>query len=380
MGNLVPQQVNLWMGAAPREGVSSGLHHDFADNLYVLLRGKKTFTIFPPSDAEKLYVNGPLHKVHHNGFIQYADRNVRADGAYVYNVARWKVQNALDAVKEAVDLKDKKAEKEARKELDSAMMELMDVENEEEIDEEIGEDDEDMEEDDEDDEEDEDDQETPEIEEIDEEDYLRGLKTKKRGNKMYFVEDEDDEDEDEQENDDDDDDEDDEDDGEDDGYLIPDEPASFSVVDTETLHSDEIPEEFSLLEHATKITFNVKKGEMLYLPASWFHEVRSYPDVEGKKPGLHMAFNYWFHPPTTDDFDEPYEDNYWEEKFQPIEELVEKAGDDVDEEEAEFMINVPTKGEKGKGYMKPGAWFVRDLRDGTFLGEAPNATISPFGF
>ncbi|KAJ1557600.1 hypothetical protein HK405_015618, partial [Cladochytrium tenue] len=51
LGSLVPQQVNLWIGAATSEGVSSGLHHDYADNLYVMIRGRKRFTLFPPSDA-----------------------------------------------------------------------------------------------------------------------------------------------------------------------------------------------------------------------------------------------------------------------------------------------------------------------------------------
>lgn len=44
VGGLVPQNVNLWMGnSRGGKGSSSGLHHDFHDNLYVLLRGKKTF-------------------------------------------------------------------------------------------------------------------------------------------------------------------------------------------------------------------------------------------------------------------------------------------------------------------------------------------------
>ncbi|CAM9576855.1 unnamed protein product, partial [Sphacelaria rigidula] len=42
-GGLVPQNVNLWMGNSRGKGSSSGLHHDFHDNLYILLRGKKTF-------------------------------------------------------------------------------------------------------------------------------------------------------------------------------------------------------------------------------------------------------------------------------------------------------------------------------------------------
>lgn len=36
MGNLVLQQTNLWLGNC-QEGKSSGLHHDFHDNLYALV-------------------------------------------------------------------------------------------------------------------------------------------------------------------------------------------------------------------------------------------------------------------------------------------------------------------------------------------------------
>lgn len=38
---------------------------------------------------------------------------------------------------------------------------------------------------------------------------------------------------------------------------------------------------------------DLRPGQMLYLPASWFHEVTSFSD--NGKP--HMAFNYWMHPP-----------------------------------------------------------------------------------
>ena len=39
---LVPHQVSLWQGRSLK-GSSSGLHHDFHDNLYVLIRGRKRF-------------------------------------------------------------------------------------------------------------------------------------------------------------------------------------------------------------------------------------------------------------------------------------------------------------------------------------------------
>ena len=70
--SLVPQSVNLWLGrAAGGAGASSGLHHDFHDNLYCLLRGRKSFRLFPPSDAGNLYTHGALRRIHRNGRINY---------------------------------------------------------------------------------------------------------------------------------------------------------------------------------------------------------------------------------------------------------------------------------------------------------------------
>ncbi|CAM9284058.1 unnamed protein product [Pylaiella littoralis] len=80
-GALVPQNVNLWMGHAKGGGSSSGLHHDFHDNLYVLLRGKKTFRLFSPADAHRMYLHGELVKVHPNGRINYRGKETLADGS-----------------------------------------------------------------------------------------------------------------------------------------------------------------------------------------------------------------------------------------------------------------------------------------------------------
>ncbi|CAM9310796.1 unnamed protein product [Ectocarpus sp. 6 AP-2014] len=80
-GALVPQNVNLWMGHTKEGGSSSGLHHDFHDNLYVLLRGKKTFRLFSPADAHRMYLEGELVKVHPNGRINYKDKETLADGS-----------------------------------------------------------------------------------------------------------------------------------------------------------------------------------------------------------------------------------------------------------------------------------------------------------
>ena len=53
-------------------GSSSGLHHDFHDNLYVLIHGRKSFRLFSPGDADKMHTLGPIELVHPNGRICYA--------------------------------------------------------------------------------------------------------------------------------------------------------------------------------------------------------------------------------------------------------------------------------------------------------------------
>ena len=81
----------------------------------------------------------------------------------------------------------------------------------------------------------------------------------------------------------------------------------------------------------------VKSGEMLYLPAGWFHEVTSYSTnvnanmMDGTSGdnnndddnfGGHMAFNYWFHPPDNlfdseeNGFASPYKSKFWAQDFQ----------------------------------------------------------------
>ena len=78
--HLVPQQINMWMGNN-KSGSSSGLHHDYHDNLYILLRGKKRFTLFSPAAIPAMKVHGDVDKVMHNGLITYhGGPSLRADG------------------------------------------------------------------------------------------------------------------------------------------------------------------------------------------------------------------------------------------------------------------------------------------------------------
>lgn len=82
LDRLVPMNYNLWIGSTstePGSGSSSGLHHDFHDNLYILLSGRKTFRLFSPADAERMYTVGQIHKVHANGRICYSQDGQSAD-------------------------------------------------------------------------------------------------------------------------------------------------------------------------------------------------------------------------------------------------------------------------------------------------------------
>ena len=61
------------MGRGTRGETSSGLHHDFHDNLYVLARGFKRFELYAPSECEKMYLKGRATRVCENGMICYDD-------------------------------------------------------------------------------------------------------------------------------------------------------------------------------------------------------------------------------------------------------------------------------------------------------------------
>ena len=88
MGALLPAALNLWMGRSTH-GASSGLHHDWHDNLYALLRGRKRFELYAPSETGKLYPHGKVEHVHPNGRIVYAGGMAcRPDGADARDVAR----------------------------------------------------------------------------------------------------------------------------------------------------------------------------------------------------------------------------------------------------------------------------------------------------
>ena len=121
-----------------KDGSSSGLHHDFHDNLYIIVEGRKRIDLYAPSDAPNLYTRGKLRRIHKNGRINYAGEETNADGSHI------EAEEALDAslrqdeaVKElelaeaAVDRGDDGAKErleKAEEALDKAMEAVMDIE------------------------------------------------------------------------------------------------------------------------------------------------------------------------------------------------------------------------------------------------------------
>ena len=68
---------------------------------------------------------------------------------------------------------------------------------------------------------------------------------------------------------------------------------------------------------APAMEFELCAGESLYLPAGWFHEVTSGNDGGS----VHMALNYWMHPPTNLErgaagFERPYSSSFWPDVFE----------------------------------------------------------------
>ena len=89
-------------------------------------------------------------------------------------------------------------------------------------------------------------------------------------------------------------------------------PNNFSKVDPEILDDPKkLQTQFPKICEAKAAFCECSAGDILYLPASWFHEVQSRSAGKG-----HMAFNYWFHPPDAqNDFEHPYSTDFWPNDF-----------------------------------------------------------------
>jgi Cupin-like domain len=358
LGNLVPMTYNLWLGSSssssgsssstssssslPSSSSTSGLHHDYHDNLYCLLQGTKQFRVAPPSSVYALKTKGTLHTLHRNGRIVYQEQVVESDGSMI------RPDGALEKVERIMEVERKKQEIEARIE---ALNNGNDDRNEEQR--KLLE---------------------QQLDAVDEE--LLDLEMGNHSNKSGQSKDE-------HKDNDGDSDDDDDDDADDDGGAA---AAGFGANYTSDASSsddddddccepapkrckklkgnekgandtndddndddhddhddndDGVPLNF-VLEESDKVQFQtltIQKGDLLYLPAGWFHEVFSQggnsendddDDNDKNNGNLHVAFNYWAHPPDVDEdhpatgeatstttrstlsFDKPYKSQFWQ--------------------------------------------------------------------
>lgn len=226
---------------------TSGLHHDFHDNLYILLRGEKTFHLYNSNEHENMYTVGKIVQVHPNGRVNYEGQLTFADGS---DVQALNAYQAWKRVEEAAAKLDGDKDDELENEIDAALDDALDAEIDEDDD-----------------------------EEDDESDLDNDVSDKESENKVKRQR-----------------------------TTSSSNPPNFSRVDT-SMSDEAIAVNFPRFLEARSRRFEVhlKAGDMLYLPAGWFHEVFSM-NLSGEG---HMAFNYWFHPPDNDSFDRPYTSDFW---------------------------------------------------------------------
>lgn len=240
---LVPQQINLWCGRTPSKtkqleivkendsivevnkglstpnATSTGLHHDHADNLYILIQGKKRFTLFSPDFASKLYTVGDIRQIYDTGVIDYIKndkapkwRNVRADGSVTEDYENYNDKgNKMDTI---------------------------------EVDE----------------------------EKIDPPSFC----------KIPPI------------------------------FLHLDEVKDDEKLDLEKYCDEKYPEFSPIKYSAAQVTLS--DGDLLYLPAGWFHEVTSFGDEVNSN--IHTAINYWFTPPDGPSIEKPYTDHSYRIEFE----------------------------------------------------------------
>jgi len=294
LGNLVPMTVNMWWGRSAG-GSSSGLHHDFHDNLYCLLRGEKRFTLFSPADALRMRTAGTVEKVHPNGRVCYRGAATFADGSdgaarrhMEAERARLVAEAALTAVEAAGD---EEAAAAAEAELEEALDLAINWERGEE-----GRDNDDDDDDDDDDEEEEEEEEEEEDETAasDVDGGSRGREDKDGG-----------------------------------GSLARPTPDNFSTFEAAAGWNDATAARWPELADCGSAVAVVRASEMLYLPCGWFHEVVSLNGGNGDGNGDgkcdsncsgagggggtdHLAINWWMQPPDGCSFAEPYSHGFWQ--------------------------------------------------------------------
>lgn len=259
--NLRLESCNLWMGSS-LNGSSSGLHHDYHDNFYLLVHGSKEFRLYSPDTALAMDTYGTIERIHFNGVISYVGSETRADGTPIKGLDDNENESGNGDASDDDDQDDDSEEEivlgkgfdyqsDDDSEHDDAAIDMDGPDDFDKLVEGSG---------------DEDKVETP------------GTDKDKQNNDELLER-----------------------------------PNSFSRIDPTNvdpkMHSDFL----ECKEYVVKL----EAGQILYLPAGWFHCVTSFssPRHTEKEPDkdnanqVHLALNYWYHPPDQlDSFDSPYRD------------------------------------------------------------------------
>ena len=256
-GHLRLQSCHIWMGAT--QGSCSGLHHDFHDNFYCLQAGRKKLYLYPPTAPIPVY--GTRQTIHPNGLISYTAKPTRADGVPLAELEKSSV--SLLQTRKRSDSDDDDDDDSDEEEI--VIGKGFDYQSD-------GED--------------------------DEIDSTRDDFDVLEAEDDYGEEDDNDKL-----------DIDDEEDGDQKPAAIPNKLDHFSPVD---LNSPTLYADFPAMKETEPVVVELHKGEILYLPASWFHCVWSYADTDE----FHTAVNYWYHPPDQlDSFVKPYKHNFWVDDY-----------------------------------------------------------------
>lgn len=264
-GNLIPMScAGIWLGrtnGSAKNISSSGLHHDRHDNVYGVITGRKQIRIAPPQAVHDLRMVGTLHTRHENGRIVYQE-DLRGED-HDDSSCPIRPDGALVSVERVMELELRRAA------IEEILDGLLDQENQREALE----------------------QERNDIEE-------KLLEHEMEDDVLSEASD----------------------DGE--------SPSSSDKEEgeppqkkTKRSATENVPSNF-VVEENGKVNFELVElaaGDVLYLPAGWFHEVSSMGNIEQDNDnGVHMAVNYWFHPPdmtTKVSFDQPYKSRFWQQDW-----------------------------------------------------------------
>lgn len=270
-GNLILHQCNLWMGHS-KDGSSSGLHNDFHDNFYLLVQGRKRFRLYAPQNAPNMYTYGTIQRIHTNGLCSYVGNELRSDGAPLAMLPEFEGNvmgnNDYERLDDDNDGKDKDEDDEEDEDIIVGKgfdYHSSDDEKSEDID-----------------------MFKQDIDDYD--DLVADVESDTEPNEASEVN----------------------------GTGDERRPDHFSRIDPKLLHFDQnavLAKEFPLFPVGQESIVELEAGQVLYLPASWFHEVTSMnsnQEASDMSATNHIALNYWYYPPDClENYENPYQDDFW---------------------------------------------------------------------